>query len=126
MVLALAFGAVALFLAAIGIYGVLAYQVSQRRARSASGWRSAATPHDLRPGHERGRARPLAAGFAVGLAGAFAIRRSLAAQLYGVPPMDPMVVALVAAVLGLVGLLACAIPARRAAKIDPLIALTDQ
>jgi putative ABC transport system permease protein len=47
-------------------------------------------------------------------------------QLFGVQPMDPVVLALVTAVLGVVALLACAVPARRAARIDPLIALNDQ
>ena len=54
------------------------------------------------------------------------MRRSLATQLYEVQPMDPPVVALVAAVLCTVGLIACAVPARRASRINPLVALTDQ
>jgi putative ABC transport system permease protein len=124
--LAVAFGAVALFLATIGIYGVLAYQVTQRRRemgiRIALGSDAAGIfGLILREG-----ATLLAVGFAFGLAGAFALRGTISAQLYDVQPMDPIVVATVAAVLALVGLLACAVPARRAAKIDPLIALTDQ
>jgi ABC-type antimicrobial peptide transport system permease subunit len=50
----------------------------------------------------------------------------MATQLYGVQPLDPAVLALVTVVLGVVAFLACAVPARRAARIDPLIALTDQ
>ena len=68
----------------------------------------------------------LALGVAAGLAGAFAIRRAMATQLYGVQPMDPIVLAIVTGVLGAVAVLACAVPARRAAHIDPLVALTDQ
>jgi ABC-type antimicrobial peptide transport system permease subunit len=49
----------------------------------------------------------------------------MATQLYGVQPLDPLVLALVTIVLGVVALLACAVPARRAARIDPLVALTD-
>jgi ABC-type antimicrobial peptide transport system permease subunit len=68
----------------------------------------------------------LAIGMGAGLVGAFAIRRAIEAQLFGVQPMDPFVLGLVTTVLGIVALLACAIPARRAARIDPLVALTDQ
>jgi putative ABC transport system permease protein len=124
--LAVAFGVVALFLATIGIYGVLAYQVTQRRRemgiRIALGSDAAGIfGLILREG-----ATLLVIGFAAGLAGAFALRGTISAQLYDVQPMDPLVVTAMAAILALVGLLACAIPARRAAKIDPLIALTDQ
>ena len=68
----------------------------------------------------------LGLGVGVGLAGAFAIRRAMETQLFGVQPMDPMVLALVTGVLGVVAFLACAVPARRASRIDPLIALNDQ
>jgi ABC-type antimicrobial peptide transport system permease subunit len=67
----------------------------------------------------------LAAGVGLGLGGAFAIRTAMAAQLYGVQPMDPAVLAIVTLVLAAVALLACAVPARRAAHIDPLVALTE-
>ena len=50
----------------------------------------------------------------------------MSTQLYGVQPMDPIVLAIVTGVLGVVAILACAVPARRAAHIDPLVALTDQ
>jgi putative ABC transport system permease protein len=67
----------------------------------------------------------LALGVGLGLIGAFAIRTAMATQLFGVQPMDPLVLAIVAAVLGVVAFVACAVPARRAARIDPLIALND-
>jgi putative ABC transport system permease protein len=126
MLLATLFGGIALFLAAVGIYGVLAYQVAQRRkeigirlALGSDGRRifSLIVSEGL---------VLLALGVAVGLAGAVAIRSAMATQLYGVQPLDPMVLALVTAVLGVVAFLACAVPARRASHIDPLIALTDQ
>jgi putative ABC transport system permease protein len=125
MLLAIIFGAIALFLAAIGIYGVLAYQVAQRRKEigirmalgsDASGIFGLVVSEGL---------WLLAAGLGFGLAGAFAIRRALETQLFGVQPMDPLVLLSVAAVLGVVAFLACAIPARRAARIDPLVALTE-
>ena len=61
-----------------------------------------------------------------GLAGAFVLRQSLQAQLYETGAMDPRVVAAVAGMLIAVALIACVLPARRAAKTDPLIALSDQ
>ena len=126
MMLATLFGGIALFLAAVGIYGVLAYQVAQRRkeigirmALGSDGRRifSLIVSEGL---------WLLAFGLGVGFAGAFAIRRAMEAQLFGVQPMDPVVLALVTGVLGAVALAACALPARRAARIDPLIALSEQ
>ena len=126
MMLAVAFGSIALLLAAVGIYGVLAYQVSQRTRemgiRMALG---SDTGGIFRLVIGEGVAL-LAAGLALGLIGAFALRRTLATQLYGVEAMDPTVVALVAAILCAVGLIACAVPARRASRIDPLVALAEQ
>jgi predicted permease len=126
MLLATLFGSIALFLAAVGIYGVLAYQVAQRRKEI--GIRLALGSDGRRIFNlivSEGLLL-LALGVGVGLAGAFAIRRAMSTQLYGVQPMDPIVLAIVAGVLGVVAVLACAVPARRAAHIDPLVALTDQ
>lgn len=123
MALAVVFAGVALFLAAVGIYGVLAYQVSQRSREigirlalgsDASGIFRLVLGEGL---------LLLGAGFVIGLAGAFALRRSLETQLYGVGGMDPLVLASVAAVLATVALGACSIPARRASRIDPIAAL---
>src|SRR5688572_26249655 len=126
MLLATGFAGVALFLAAIGIYGVLAYQVSQRRREI--GIRMAL-------GAESGRIFTLVlkegglivgVGAVFGLIGAFLLRQSLQAQLYETGAMDPRVVAAVAGMLIAVALIACVLPARRAAKTDPLIALSEQ
>jgi predicted permease len=126
MLLATGFAAVALFLAAIGIYGVLAYQVSQRRReigiRMALGAASASIFNLVL--REGGVIVALGAG--LGLGGAFLLRRTIETQLYETAAMDPIVVAVVAAMLIAVALVACVVPARRAAKTDPLIALTDQ
>jgi ABC-type antimicrobial peptide transport system permease subunit len=67
----------------------------------------------------------LAVGIVVGVAGAFAIRRAMESQLYGVSAMDPVVLSVVAMVLGAVAVAASALPARRAARIDPIVALGD-
>jgi putative ABC transport system permease protein len=125
MVLSLGFGAVALFLAAIGIYGVLAYLVTQRKKeigiRLALGSSAGAIFElVLREGLAL-----IAVGFALGAAGAFALRRSLESQLYGVSAADPLVLAAVVAVLAVVGLAACTLPARRATRIDPIVALAE-
>ena len=65
-------------------------------------------------------------GFIVGIGGAFAIRRTMANQLYAVSAMDPLVLGTVGAVLAMVAFAACALPARRAARIDPIIALSER
>lgn len=126
MLLATLFGAIALLLAAVGLYGVLTYQVSQRRReigiRMALG---SDTGHIFTMVVREGLVL-LAVGLVAGLGGAFAIRRAMEAQLFGVGAMDPMVMAAVSVVVGAVALLACAVPARRAARIDPLIALSEQ
>jgi len=126
MLLATGFAGVALFLAAIGIYGVLAYQVSQRRReigiRMALGAESSSIFNLVL--REGGLIVTLGAAF--GLGGAFLLRRTLQSQLYETGAMDPGVVAAVATMLIVVALIACVLPARRAAKTDPLIALTDQ
>jgi putative ABC transport system permease protein len=126
MLLASLFGGIALFLAAVGIYGVLAYQVAQRRKEI--GIRLALGSDGRRIFGlivSEGLAL-LGLGVVVGFAGAFAIRRAMETQLFGVQPMDPIVLSAVTLALGLVAFLACAVPARRAARIDPLTALTDQ
>jgi predicted permease len=125
MLLAVLFAAIALFLASVGIYGVLAYQVSQRRreigirlALGSDGTRI------FRLVVREGLAL-LGAGVGGGLIGAFIIRRAVESQLYGITALDPRVLVSVAAVLGVVAFVACAVPARRAARIDPVIALTE-
>ncbi len=126
MLLALAFAAVALFLAAIGVYAVLAYQVAQRTReigiRMALGSEAGATfKLVLRDG-----VRMLALGVVLGLAGAVAMSRTLQSQLFGVGALDPGVISLVAGLLALVAVIACAVPAIRATRVNPVQALTDQ
>jgi predicted permease len=126
MVLAVAFGAVAVFLAAIGIYGVLAYQVTQRRKEIGIRLALGSEPRGIFALVLREGAVLLAAGIVVGLAGAFALRRFIQSELYGVGAMDPLVLGAVAVVLSLVAATACSVPARRAARTSPLIALNQQ
>jgi predicted permease len=126
MVLALTFGAVAVFLAAVGIYGVLAYQVSQRRKEIGIRLALGSDSRGIFALVLREGLALLGAGALVGLGGAFMIRRFVETQLYGVGAMDPIVIALVGGILTAVALVACSVPAGRAARTDPMIALSDQ
>ena len=118
-----AFGLLALVLASMGVYGVMAYSVSQRTreigirmALGAQGWEVLQLV--LRQG------MVLAAiGLIVGLVAAFGVTRLVAALLYGVNPSDPSVFGAVTVLLAAAAFAACYFPARRAVKIDPVIAL---
>ena len=125
MLLATGFAGVALFLAAIGIYGVLAYQVSQRRREIGIRMALGAASGSIFSLVLREGGLIVGAGAVLGLVGAFLLRQTVQAQLYETGAMDPMVVGAVAAVLIIVALIACVLPARRAAKTDPLVALSD-
>jgi predicted permease len=126
MMLAGMFAAVALFLAAMGLYGVLAYQVAQRRREIGIRMALGSEPSGIFALVLREGMTLLAVGLVVGLGGAFAIRRTMESQLYGVSAMDPLVLAAVGGVLGVVAVAACALPARRAAKIDPSTVLASE
>ena len=126
MVVAIVFAVVALFLAAIGLYGVLAYQVSQRTREIGIRLALGSDGRRVFGLIVREGMMLMVAGFGVGMAGAFAIRRTMAAQLYEVGPMDPLVLGSVATVLALVTFAACTLPARRASRIDPIVALSEQ
>jgi len=123
--LASAFGALALLLATLGIYGALSYQVTQRTReigiRMALGSESR---NVFRLVLTEGAAL-LAVGLLVGAVGMVALRKALAGVLYGVTPFEPTVLLTATLVLTLVALAACFVPARRAAAIDPLVALGD-
>jgi hypothetical protein len=126
MTLATLFGAIALFLAAVGIYGVLSCQVAQRRREIGIRMALGSDGRRIFGLIVSEGLWLLCLGIGAGLAGAFAIRRAMETQLFGVQPMDTVVLTVVIGVLGVVALLACAVPARRAARIDPLIALSEQ
>jgi ABC-type antimicrobial peptide transport system permease subunit len=114
-----------LLLSAIGIYGVLAYVVTQRTReigiRLALG-SSSGRIFDL---ILREGLALIAAGFALGAVGALALRQSLQSQLFQISATDPIALTGAAVVLAMVAVAACALPARRATRIDPLVALTE-
>jgi predicted permease len=121
-----AVGIIALLLAAIGIYGAMAYAVSRRireiGVRVALG---AARRDVVRLVLGRGM-RITGAGLAVGLLGALGIGQALRSQLWGISPRDPLTFGAVGLVLAAVALAACLVPARRAARVDPMVALRSE
>jgi hypothetical protein len=120
------FGVIGLALAAVGLYGVLAFAVAQRTREIGIRMALGGATHDiLRLVLVRGVGLTLA-GLGIGLALAAALSRLLASLLIGVGPWDPLTFGGVAAVLAAVALLACVLPARRAPREDPLVALRTE
>jgi putative ABC transport system permease protein len=117
------FGFGALFLASLGVYGVMAYNVAQRTAEIGVRMALGATPRDvLRLVGGQGLWL-IGIGLACGVSGALGVTRLMAGLLYGISPSDPPTYFALTLVLGLVGFLACWLPARRATRVDPLVAL---
>jgi putative ABC transport system permease protein len=126
MLLMSIFAAVALALAMVGIYGVISYSVTQATQEIGIRMALGARPGDVLRMVFAYAGALLGAGLVIGGGGALAAGRLLSAQLFEVRATDPVTYAVVAAGLAATGLAACAIPAFRAMRVDPLVALRDE
>ena len=117
------FSVVALILAIVGVYGAIAYVVAQRTGEFGVRLALGARPTDLMRLVLGQGFRLIALGIAIGAAGAYGAVRFIQSLLYQTPAHDPLVFAGIAALLAGVALLACWVPVRRAAKVDPIVAL---
>jgi putative ABC transport system permease protein len=120
------FGLVALALVSAGIYGVVSYSVAQRTHEIGVRMALGAGRRDvLRLVVGQGM-KPVLVGLAIGLAGALALTRLMKALLFGVSSSDPLTFGSIALLLALVALLACWVPARRATRVNPTVALRQE
>ncbi len=126
MLLALGFGALALFLSAIGIYGVLAYLVAQRRKEIGIRVALGSTHGGIVKLVLREGFVLVGIGLALGIGAVIWLRTIISTQIYGVGPLNPAVIGVVAMIFVLVALCACILPARRAMLVDPVRVLSEQ
>ena len=126
MLVAMGFGLAALFLAAVGIYGVLSYMVAQRSREIGIRMAMGSTTTDILRLVLRQGLLLLGIGFLAGFGGTVFLSRFLASQLFGVRPLDPVVLSSVAVILAIVALAASILPAQRAARVDPIVALRQE
>jgi predicted permease len=119
------FGALGLLLAAVGLYGVLAYMVEQRTREIGLRMALGADRVQVTKLVLSGAFVQIGIGLAIGIPAAIAAGKLMSNQLFGVQPWDPMMLAVAALMLGLAALLASAVPARRAAGVEPMIALRN-
>jgi putative ABC transport system permease protein len=113
----------ALLIAAIGIYGVLAYSVNQRTREIGLRMALGATPGNVLRLVVGEGMKVVLIGVMIGLAGGLALGKAVSSLVFGVPVRDPLTFIAVAVILAAIALAACAIPARRAARVDPMVAL---
>ena len=118
-----AFAVLALVLAAIGVYGVMAYTVTQRHQEFGIRMALGASSSDVLKQVFLEGGRLAAFGLGLGIVAALALTRLMSSLLFGVQPRDPMTLIAAASVLAFVALAACYMPARRATRVDPLVAL---
>ena len=117
------FATAALLLAVVGLYGVMAYSVTRRTVEIGVRIALGATQAKILSLVLAQGTRVVVAGIVIGVIGSFAITRAIRSLLFGLSPTDPLTFITVALLLVAVALLACWLPARRAAKVDPIVAL---
>jgi putative ABC transport system permease protein len=117
------FALVAIVLASVGIYGVTSYAVTARQHEIGVRMAIGAQPADVKRMFIRHGIGLTLTGLGLGLAAAFALTKLMAGLLFNISPHDPLTFVAMAAVLLVVAMLACYIPARRATRVDPLVAL---
>jgi ABC-type antimicrobial peptide transport system permease subunit len=120
------FATLALFIACVGLYGVLSYRVTNRTREIGVRMALGATTANIGRLVLRQGVTLTAIGLSLGIAASLVIIRALKTQLYGVAATDPVTYVSVSMVLATVALLACYLPARRAGRVDPMIALRDE
>jgi putative ABC transport system permease protein len=120
------FAALALVLAAVGVFGILAYSVQQRWREFGVRIALGATPRDLLALVARSGGRVIGVGVAIGLVAAGFLGRTIASVLFGVQPLDPVTYVAVATLLGVTAVVATAVPAMRAARVDPVVAFRSE
>jgi putative ABC transport system permease protein len=120
------FAIVDVILAAVGVYGVISYVTAQRTRELGIRIALGATRPRVLSEVLRGGARLTAFGAAIGLVGAFIVTRSLSALLFEVTPLDPLSYSCAVALLALISICACLVPAWRASRVDPMIAMQSE
>lgn len=126
MILLGAFAALALVLASLGLYGLLAYAVAQRSREIGLRIALGATPRAVVTMIAMRGVGLAAIGLAGGVGASGAATRAMRGVLYGVPANDPSTFGIVVLLLGAIALVACGVPAARASRVDPMIVLRDQ
>ncbi len=126
VLLSVGFGLIALLLATVGLYGVLAYLVSQRTQEIGIRMALGSPASGIFRLVARESLAILGGGFALGLLGALLLAHSIRSLLYEVKPLDPVLLASVCAVLGLVAIAASTVPAWRASRVNPVVALRQE
>ena len=120
------FAGLAMLMATVGLYGVMAYTVSRRTHELGIRMALGASAREIRGMVLLQSGRLVGAGLAIGIAAAVLLTRLLEKQLYGVKPADPQTLASVSALLVGAALLASYLPARRATRVDPILALREE